>query len=478
MTKLNPRAAGDVEEAYYRELGAGRRCLFWYSDDTVWHEALIGLVVGPEHAVIFTPDGDLYVEKISCQGEEGPARMKGLLPNLNLPRNLRARAYRFKEAITDQLIRTVFRDSLALARSEGWEVEIPDEIWNERGVKQDLNSMFGGTFVENRVGRKGHQKTPQVEKPATPANALVARPAMADYVWLAAEPKADLVLGQEISISPEVDVQCGTHDALILRKGIWVKAEMIRLEDASDYAERRRKLFQSSAIDGIVASSKEVVKPSDDEKDGDVRTLWVDYDEHGERFKRWRDVVKESYTPTFEEKPLDGPATALHIMKHAERHGGDPRLWLNLWLRSKHIEMTDRTYHEMKVLVDALYYGGTFDQLNIPALMCMETICRRLQAIVDAYTNPNRPSWENAKIFAGQGSPEDIVSPTFRTYAAKKNKDELELLQARQKVRELRGSPVVAVDDGEHGDALPVKPPKGPKAKVRPGKPAAGQVDG
>ena len=73
--------------------------------------------------------------------------------------------------------------------------------------------------------------------------------------------------------------------------------------------------------------------------------------------------------------------------------------------------MTDRTYHEMKVLVDALYYGGTFDQLNIPALMCMETICRRLQAIVDAYTNPNRPSWENAKIFAGQGSPEDIVSP-------------------------------------------------------------------
>ena len=37
---------------------------------------------------------------------------------------------------------------------------------------------------------------------------------------------------------------------------------------------------------------------------------------------------------------------------------------------------------------------------------------------------------------------------------------------------------MVAVDDGEHGDALPVKPPKGPKAKVRPGKPAAGQVDG
>ena len=283
----------------------------------------------------------------------------------------------------------------------------------------------------------------------------------------AAEPKAGLVLGQEISI-PDLDVQCGAHDALILRKGIWVKAEMVRMEDASTYADRRRKLLQSSAGEEVAALSSEVAKTNEDEKDGDVRALWVDY-EHGERFKRWRDVVKESFAPTFEKKPLDGPSTALHIMKHAERHGGDPRLWLNLWLRSKHIERTDRTYHEMKVLVDALFYGGTFDQLNIPALMCMETICRRLQAIVDAHTTPRRPSWENAKIFAGQGSPEDIFSPVFRTYAAKKSKDELELLQPR---------PVIAVEDGDHGDALPVKPPKGPKAKSRPNKPAAGQADG
>ena len=69
----------------------------------------------------------------------------------------------------------------------------------------------------------------------------------------------------------------------------------------------------------------------------------------------------------------------------------------------------------MKVLCDALYMCGTFDQVNIPALMSMETICRRIQAIVDAYSNPNRPSWENAKLFSGQGTPEDIVSPSFRT---------------------------------------------------------------
>ncbi len=126
-------------------------------------------------------------------------------------------------------------------------------------------------------------------------------------------------------------------------------------------------------------------KSSQEEDDKEVRTLWVDYDEHGERFKRWRDVCCESYAPAFEEKPLEGPCTAPHTIKH-ERHGGDPRLWLQLWMRSNHIESGDRTYHEMKVLVDSLYFAGTFDQVNIPALMAMEVICLRIQAIVDAYT--------------------------------------------------------------------------------------------
>ena len=76
---------------------------------------------------------------------------------------------------------------------------------------------------------------------------------------------------------------------------------------------------------------------------------------------------------------------------------GDPRLWLQMWLRTKRIETSDRIYHELKVLIDCLFYAGTFDQLNIPGLMSLEVISRRIQAISDAYTNPMRPSWENAR---------------------------------------------------------------------------------
>ena len=282
---------------------------------------------------------------------------------------------------------------------------------------------------------------------------------MGDFVWLAAEPLGGLVLGQEVSLNEETDVQCGDRHALAFRQGDYVKVEMVRAVDAADYAEKRRALF------GAPSSSSTPTVPPPAEKtaqeDSEVRTLWVDFDEHGERYKRWRDVVKESYTPSFEEKPLEGPSTTLHLIKHAERHGGDPRLWLQLWARQKHVEPTDRVHHELKVLTDALYYGGSHDQLNLPALVSMEVLCRRIQAIVDAYSHPSKPSWENARLFSGQGSPEDIVSPTFRSYAVRKNKDKLELLQARQKVRELRGGQ--NVEDGELADTLP----KGPKARSK-----------
>ncbi|CAL1149575.1 unnamed protein product, partial [Cladocopium goreaui] len=383
--QLSTEGVGAAEVEYYRDLGLARRVLLWYSGDTVWHEALLGLIANDECAYIYTPDHDLYLERVSCKCSEGPVKLKGLTARMGLPRNLRARAYRFREAITNDVIKKVFRDSVKLARKKGFEVHV------------------------------------------------------------AAEPLGGLTLGQEVSLNAETDVECGDRHALMLRGGDWVKAEMIPASEAPDYADKRRALFRAGVLTGA-GSSKDKVKDNradDAEGDGEVRTLWVDFDEHGERFKRWRDVVKESFTLVFEDRPLEGPSTALHLIQHAERHGGDPRLWLQLWCRSKHIEQTDRTYNAMKVLCDALYMCGTFDQVNIPALMSMETICRRIQAIVDAYSNPNRPSWENAKLFSGQGTPEDIV----------------------QKVRELRGSPAVHVDDGDGSDALPVKPKSPKKSK-------------
>ena len=44
-----------------------------------------------------------------------------------------------------------------------------------------------------------------------------------------------------------------------------------------------------------------------DDPAADVRTLRVDYDNQGERYKSWRDVTRESTQETFPDTPLEGP---------------------------------------------------------------------------------------------------------------------------------------------------------------------------
>ena len=66
--KLDLQGLGDAEVGWYRDLKAGQRALLWYSDDHVWRDNLIGLVIGGEEVVLYTPDNDLYIERIGCKG--------------------------------------------------------------------------------------------------------------------------------------------------------------------------------------------------------------------------------------------------------------------------------------------------------------------------------------------------------------------------------------------------------------------------
>ena len=115
----------------------------------------------------------------------------------------------------------------------------------------------------------------------------------------------------------------------------WVKAELVKVEDCSDFAERRRRLFGVRAESPVAAPALRTLDliaddagkdRTNDSSQEQIRTLWVDFDEHGERFKRWRDVCKESYAPTLEDKPIDGSfdCLAFHQTCRASRRGCSP----------------------------------------------------------------------------------------------------------------------------------------------------------
>ncbi|CAE7943852.1 unnamed protein product, partial [Symbiodinium sp. KB8] len=440
-----------------------QRVAAYFNDDGMFHERVLLWKSRAMNWMILTPDLDVYMEDFSGHGDPGCDYFRIKDVDFRYWSRVGGSVYRFSRELDDSEL----KDMIGIAVQElGDEVFAPG-AWRPTGiilknkVVADPTEFLGRILVQRRLHGKGpaarKDADPTVGDHATGSWAPIdrIRPAVEGWVWLAAEPLGGFTLGEEVTINAATDVQVGERTALVLRGGVWVKAELVKIEDASDFAHRRLALYGATPTAVSPVENLRLVDETPEagttgkaqNKDEEVRTLWVDYDEQGDRFKRWRDVCRESYTPVFEEKPLDGPLTALHFIKHAERHGGDVRQWFQLWCRSKHVEPTDRIYHELKVLTDAIHFAGTHDQVNIPALISLEIICRRVQSVVEAYTNPNKPSWEHAKVFQGQGSPEDIVSPIFRSYAVKKNKEELELLQARLKVRELRGAPVTASED-------------------------------
>ena len=74
---------------------------------------------------------------------------------------------------------------------------------------------------------------------------------------------------------------------------------------------------------------------------------------------------------------------------------------------------------ELTVLVDCLYFVGTYDQLNLGSLSCLNVIRRRIQQYVEAYHNPDRADWGGTNFFTSVDDPYDVVDPTFRQHAVR-----------------------------------------------------------
>ena len=205
----------------------------------------------------------------------------------------------------------------------------------------------------------------------------------------------------------------------------------------------------------------------------DLRVLYIDMDDTGMKYKELRKVILESKTLTYAGVPLEGPLSALNCCRHTHRFGGSPRLWFTEFAGSKGIHSTDRVYHELSTLVDAVYHGGTYDQYNLGCSICIEVICRRIQSIIDAYSNPGRIDFTQARHFVGTGSLEDAIDPALRNYVARKSKDETEIQNARDKARSLAPTSGPAAASSPSYPSAPG--PTKPKRKARPKGAGAGE---
>ena len=230
-----------------------------------------------------------------------------------------------------------------------------------------FEELFGGSFVPRRLGAKqpltGATSAPP---PAASAGAPLLSPilaAPAGKVWIAMENFGGHQFGEEVDILTLHGYSLEGSVGLIRAPNGWLKIELLPIDKVAEEVEARRPKSTEVPASGPAhfeeTPTSATVAPAADEKAldedaGDARTLFIDHDSEGNRYKEWRQVAVESKHYSYGDWPLEGPATVHHMIRHTQKYGGDPRLWLQVWARQKQIADNDRVMHELRCLTDMI----------------------------------------------------------------------------------------------------------------------------
>ena len=198
---------------------------------------------------------------------------------------------------------------------------------------------------------------------------------------------------------------------------------------------------------GLAAEGPAEPVAGDGDAPEDVRTLWVDWDEQGERRKDFKRAVAESSNVKWDHHRLPADRTCLHTCKMMVNLNGSPRAWLERFLREKGIASTDRVAHELRVLCDILEEAGEFDQVNLGGLACLEVAALRLNLLVDAHKTSGSASYSNAKYLSPLTEVDQLMAPGLRSHVSRRAKEEYELMQGDKRAE--------AVAAGAAGSRVP-----------------------
>ncbi|CAK0789693.1 unnamed protein product [Prorocentrum cordatum] len=329
-------------QEFWREAAVGSRARVSYSDDDVDHERHL---LWPARRVcedgsgieddevwwVLSPDGDVWKERLD--GEDpltGPSGARPM-PNVGYPLLGARRLYKSRERPSHEQIMTLSKGCRDVETARGQKLEQwPKYVIGDDGHRTELSAVL-------RAPRGDLAQLVDVSPPS-------------DTIWVLMESGGGRAIGEEVHMTP-TDVITGSDGlkfmgsevSRVRRVGVGSAPalaieQIARLRRAIDVLEPQDQLgLNTSETAGEAGSGEERIATS---SVGDVRTLSVDFDGHGERFK------------------------AMY------KSGGDPMRWLAEWSREHRIERTDRIYHELEVLC-----------LSLGGLRSLERLARRIQAV-------------------------------------------------------------------------------------------------
>eukprot|EP00435_Cladocopium_sp_Y103_P029379 s1915_g7.t1 len=172
----------------------------------------------------------------------------------------------------------------------------------------------------------------------------------------------------------------------------------------------------------------------------DLRVLKMNFDEQGQRRV---DFSKAVARMTQDSMPggglmLDGPPSALPVLKGMVARGLTPVTDHEHWVRTHESLKGDRSLYEMEVLTRALEAFATQDQINVPNSRGFELLIRRWQVIREAHRlNPASPDYSASDIFMGwEYRRGDGVHTELAKFVATELKDQAQIAKESRKARE------------------------------------------
>ncbi len=429
-----------------RELVPGARGIVRFESDPGWfHERIFLCEVSPDEWVVYTPGNHLYIERLTDYAEysifRGAARRypRGARQVVSFSRPLEM------DEMKELLVRARTEASLEAGRPPG-DFEFGSAInWRGRPLAVPAPSAVSGALVPRGSGVPGAD---DVGGTSTPADLEPEH----GHVWLISsfDGVGAMAFGSEVRLG-EGSVRVKSYGVYKNSVGEVYPVEMVKLSEVvewrSSMAARARVVLgdlggRRVETAGLPSVAEDACAPpradpaAGGDEGEDLRTCWIDVDEAGIRYKEWRKVVLESTQESFRDSSLRGPSTCLEVCRKMQHHGGNPRLWFAEWARETNISKKDRAWHEVKTLIDTLYLAGTFDQVNMGALACLEVVARRLLQYVEAYAHGSEhPNWNAAKHIGGGDDSLSLMPEEMRTFASKLSREEAELESLRQKAK-------------------------------------------
>ena len=309
----------------------GQIAAVWYSDDEVFHERIMIWRVDALTWYVLTPDRDLCAENFSGTSDNGPVSFKLEGGDFKYFSRLGQPVYRFDGYPSNEefkeYVETALKELGILGKADmGWR---PQKIFDMDGAEHEATAFLGRLLVPRRIrgGDQGRLELPTETHVADVGPGVAQAPD--GSLWVAVHPTLDFKLGWEAvdSLNKGVkldDIHCavpGPRGWTIFKLVGAVQAPAV-VDDLKSALKRSLDLGKvEPSAESKIADPKEEVGGDGPEETDDARTLPVEYDEQGERYKPWRDVCKEVREYSYPDWVHEGPQSCLHLIKHMQKNG-------------------------------------------------------------------------------------------------------------------------------------------------------------